>query len=395
MKDYSKEINDLKKIKSQAIDKLDFKEFENIESQINETSYNSSKIIPQNTNIKNNSFVDLTQWAIRSVLEKIEFTSLIDDFLDKGSISFLTSEANKGKTFLSFAICKHLLEFNKIRKIIYFDGDNSKITIKSRIKKSMQIGGYYFLDYPAFNYIQTSNALECGTDEIEVDFNFIVEKYLEPLMQSGGLVDVFIVFDSLFNFFNGDMNDNKKVAEFMKIIKKISHKGEATFLFIHHKGKSAESEFMGGVNFLNATDNLFKIQTSNNDGEILNIELNTKKARNFLPYNLKVDIDLNTLDLKIERAINENDTNFLAKAKEIIEQKGEILQGELLELLEKSKTDTHAIKKLESGKGLYFNIIEKSRATGGKALKYYVPLKENKTIINGIEINAEQTLFSE
>ncbi|EAJ3310157.1 Replicative helicase, partial [Campylobacter jejuni] len=356
----------------------------NIESQINETSYNSSKIIPQNTNIKNNSFVDLTQWAIRSVdLEKIEFTSLIDDFLDKGSISFLTSEANKGKTFLSFAICKHLLEFNKIRKIIYFDGDNSKITIKSRIKKSMQIGGYYFLDYPAFNYIQTSNALECGTDEIEVDFNFIVEKYLEPLMQSGGLVDVFIVFDSLFNFFNGDMNDNKKVAEFMKIIKKISHKGEATFLFIHHKGKSAESEFMGGVNFLNATDNLFKIQTSNNDGEILNIELNTKKARNFLPY------------LKIERAINENDTNFLAKAKEIIEQKGEILQGELLELLEKSKTDTHAIKKLESGKGLYFNIIEKSRATGGKALKYYVPLKENKTIINGIEINAEQTLFSE
>ncbi|HED6096095.1 TPA: Replicative helicase, partial [Campylobacter jejuni] len=63
MKDYSKEINDLKKIKSQAIDKLDFKEFENIESQINETSYNSSKIIPQNTNIKNNSFVDLTQWA--------------------------------------------------------------------------------------------------------------------------------------------------------------------------------------------------------------------------------------------------------------------------------------------------------------------------------------------
>ncbi|EAH4977992.1 Replicative helicase, partial [Campylobacter jejuni] len=56
---------------------------------------------------------------------------------------------------------------------------------------------------------------------------------------------------------------------------------------------------------------------------------------------------------------------------------------------------THAIKKLESGKGLYFNIIEKSRATGGKALKYYVPLKENKTIINGIEINVEQTLFSE
>ncbi|ECL2533376.1 Replicative helicase, partial [Campylobacter jejuni] len=169
----------------------------------------------------------------------------------------------------------------------------------------------------------------------------------------------------------------------------------ATFLFIHHKGKSAENEFMGGVNFLNATDNLFKIQTSNNDGEILNIELNTKKARNFLPYNLKVDIDLNTLDLKIERAINENDTNFLTKAKEIIEQKGEILQGELLELLEKSKTDTHAIKKLESGKGLYFNIIEKSRATGGKALKYYVPLKENKTIINDIEINVEQTLFSE
>ncbi|ENY9534951.1 hypothetical protein ACM1X7_000373 [Campylobacter jejuni] len=89
MKDYSKEINDLKKIKSQAMDKLDFNEFKNIESQINETGYNPSKIISQNANIKNNSFIDLTRWAIRSVhLEKIEFTSLIDDFLDKGSISF-------------------------------------------------------------------------------------------------------------------------------------------------------------------------------------------------------------------------------------------------------------------------------------------------------------------
>ncbi|HIC9261653.1 TPA: AAA family ATPase, partial [Campylobacter jejuni] len=61
----------LKKIKSQAKDKLDFEEFKNIKSQINETNYNSSKIISQNANIKNNSFVDLTQWAIRSVhLEK-------------------------------------------------------------------------------------------------------------------------------------------------------------------------------------------------------------------------------------------------------------------------------------------------------------------------------------
>ncbi|BEK32736.1 hypothetical protein AT935_00960 [Campylobacter jejuni] len=71
MKDYSKEINDLKKIKSQAKDKLDFEEFKNIESRMNETGYNPSKIISQNANIKNNSFVDLTQWAIRSVhLEK-------------------------------------------------------------------------------------------------------------------------------------------------------------------------------------------------------------------------------------------------------------------------------------------------------------------------------------
>lgn len=100
MKDYSKEINDLKEIKSQVKDKLDFKEFKNIKSQTDEISYNPSNIISQNANIKNNSFIDLTRWAIRGVdLEKIEFTSLIDDFLDKGSISFLTSEANKGKTF--------------------------------------------------------------------------------------------------------------------------------------------------------------------------------------------------------------------------------------------------------------------------------------------------------
>ncbi|WP_258108872.1 hypothetical protein [Campylobacter lari] len=71
------------------------------------------------------------------------------------------------------------------------------------------------------------------------------------------------------------------------------------------------------------------------------------------------------------------------------------MQGDLLELLGKAKTDTYAIKKLENGKMLYYEILEKSRSTGGKALKYYMPLKENKTIINGIEINATQTLFTE
>ncbi|MFY4726491.1 AAA family ATPase [Campylobacter jejuni] len=402
MKDYSKEINDLKKIKSQVIDKLDFKEFENIKSQINETSCNPSEIIPQNANKKRklgkNEYIDLRQFALRSKdLENIKFEFLIENFLDKGSVSFITSEAGKGKTFLVISLCKYLLENEKIKEVIYFDGDNGKQILGNRLKKDIKIKDAYILDYPLFRVIDTDTSLEIEnniiSDEKDVNFNFIVNNFLNN--EINNIQGAFIVFDSLFNYFNGDMNDNKKVAEFMKIIKKISRKFEVTILFIHHKGKSAESEYMGGVNFLNATDNLFMVQTSNNDGLVLEMELKTKKARNFLPCNLKVDIDLNTLDLKIEKLVNENDINILLKAKEIIEQKGEILQWELLELLGKPKTNTYAIKKLESGKGLYFNIIEKSRATGGKALKYYVPLKENKTIINGMEINAEQTLFSE
>ncbi|MCV3446725.1 AAA family ATPase [Campylobacter lari] len=379
------------RFKSQSQDaKLNFDAFKDIKK----ITSSPNSILPQN--IKNADFIDLTIWAIRNKdLTNVDFISLIDNFLDKGSISFLISEANKGKTFLSLAICKYLLEFDKVKKIVYFDGDNSKITIKSRIKETMQIKGCCFLDYADFNYIQTSNSLEYGDDEIDVDFDFIVKRYLEPLAQKGSLSDCFVVFDSLFNFFKGDMNDNKKVAEFMKIIKKISHKSGGTFLFIHHKGKSVENDFIGGVNFANATDNLFIIQTSNNDGLRLDMELKTKKARNFLPHPLKIDIDLKTLDLKVEKLVNEADTNFLLKAQKIIEQRGEILQGDLLELLGKAKTDTYAIKKLENGKMLYYEILEKSRSTGGKALKYYMPLKENKTIINGIEINATQTLFTE
>ncbi|MBZ7939504.1 AAA family ATPase [Campylobacter sp. W0014] len=399
MIDIDKKIKDIKNTKENQANEnnqeLDFKKFYEVE-KLDNAFHNPRKIIQKNQSKGKYSFIDLTSFALRGKdLENINFNILLDDFLDEGSISFITSEANKGKTFLSFAICKKLLETNKIRKIIYFDSDNSKMTIKSRIKQTMKIEDFYFLDYPDFNYIQTSNALEIDNQELEIDFNLITNNYLELLVKEQKLDKTFIVFDSLFNFFNGDMNDNKKVAEFMKTIKRISHKGGVTFLFIHHKGKSAESEFMGGVNFLNATDNLFKIHTSNNDGDNLNLTIITKKARNFLPYNLNVSIDLKTLDLQIERAMKENDTDLLLKAKEIIERKGEVLQSDLLELLGKSKTDNRTLKKLENGKGIHYNIIEKQRETGGKPFKYYMSLKESKTIINGVEVEAEQTLFSE
>ncbi|WP_250322440.1 hypothetical protein [Campylobacter lari] len=118
------------RFKSQSQDaKLNFDAFKDIKK----ITSSPNSILPQN--IKNADFIDLTIWAIRNKdLTNVDFISLIDNFLDKGSISFLISEANKGKTFLSLAICKYLLEFDKVKKIVYFDGDNSKITIKSRIK---------------------------------------------------------------------------------------------------------------------------------------------------------------------------------------------------------------------------------------------------------------------
>ena len=63
-------------------------------------------------------------------IEKTEF--LIKDFLVKEAITMVYGAASQGKTWFMYALTKHLLENNSIKKAFYIDMDNGKRQLKDR-----------------------------------------------------------------------------------------------------------------------------------------------------------------------------------------------------------------------------------------------------------------------
>ena len=62
--------------------------------------------------------------------KKIEY--LYDNFIIKNDITMIVSRPGIGKSLLSIALCNMFLSDEKIKRVIYLDGDNSQTTIKSR-----------------------------------------------------------------------------------------------------------------------------------------------------------------------------------------------------------------------------------------------------------------------
>ena len=62
--------------------------------------------------------------------KKIEY--LYDNFIIKNDITMIVSRPGIGKSLISVALCNMFLSDLKISRVIYLDGDNSTMTIKSR-----------------------------------------------------------------------------------------------------------------------------------------------------------------------------------------------------------------------------------------------------------------------
>jgi len=163
--------------------------------------------------------------------KKIEY--LYDNFIIKNDITMIVSRPGIGKSLLSIALCNMFLSDKKIKRVIYFDGDNSQTTIKLR-------------------------NIDLIKDKFENRLNYLIELSNSDLykiineLKKRDLSEFLIIFDSIKNFIIGDRNSHKDVTELMSILK-ILRKNGGSILFMHHQNKlnkEFNSAFAGSSAFM-------------------------------------------------------------------------------------------------------------------------------------------------
>jgi replicative DNA helicase len=153
-------------------------------------------------------------------IEDTKFEYLYPNFVTKNEITMFAAPPGSGKSLLSVALANMFLLENKIKNVIYFDGDNGSATIKERkIHKLKQRWG------KKLRYFHESSASKSQMLQIVKQ------------LQKTNLDDVFIVFDSIKNFMiGGDRDKNKDVSKIMEVLQSLRARG-ATVLFLHHTNK--------------------------------------------------------------------------------------------------------------------------------------------------------------
>lgn len=173
--------------------------------------------------------------------KKIEY--LYDNFIIKNDITMIVSRPGIGKSLVSIALCNMFLEEEKIKRVMYLDGDNSELTIKSRnihiLKEKFGTKLNYFVELSSSNLFQIISELK-----------------------KKDLTDFLIVFDSIKNFIIGDRNNHKDVSDFMNILK-ILRRNNSSILFLHHQNKlnkEFNSAFAGSSAFLEDISLAFELR---------------------------------------------------------------------------------------------------------------------------------------
>ena len=219
--------------------------------------------------------------------KKIEY--LYDNFIMKNDITMIVSRPGIGKSLISVALCNMFLVDLKIARVIYLDGDNSAMTIKTRkIHKLKEKHG------SIFNYI-----FELTTSDL---YKIIGE------LKNKNLIDFLIVFDSVKNFIIGDRNSHKDVTELMNILKELRNNG-ASIVFLHHQNKLSKdfnSAFAGSSAFMEDISLAYELKKNENKQTYIFIPLKDRNnISNSVAFVYNQDNTITQVDL--DYALETND----------------------------------------------------------------------------------------
>ncbi|MCT7647828.1 DnaB-like helicase N-terminal domain-containing protein [Aliarcobacter butzleri] len=220
--------------------------------------------------------------------KKIEY--LYEQFIVKNDIIMFVARPGVGKSLMALALCNMLLESGKIERVFYLDGDNSRITIKSRNIELLKNKFGNKLNY----FIELSDS----------DMYRIIKE-----LKKKDLTDFLIVFDSIKNFIIGDRNSHKDVTELMNILKELRNNG-ASIVFLHHQNKlnkDFNSAFSGSSAFMEDVAIAYELQKNEDKQTYIFVPLKDRNnILNYISFTYNQDNTLTKIDLDYALETNED-----------------------------------------------------------------------------------------
>ncbi|MFV0481287.1 MAG: AAA family ATPase [Campylobacteraceae bacterium] len=285
------------------------------------------------------NFLDEQKLKTKHFSQKVEF--YIPECLPKGLIVLIYADGGQGKSYLSLALTKELLDIN-IKKLIYLDFDNPLTVLKDRgVDKIIE-------SYANLNYIQRSS-LDMQPFELLLK--------LEEEAKANTYKDCVFVVDAIRNFV--DITNDAKTLRAMEAFMNIRDAG-ATIILLHHSNKDGKN-YQGSNNIRNSVDCMYQLKKhQSNDGEI-NITLEAKKERaGIKDVGFCLDIDtlkLTPLDMTVAN-MNEYEENFVTKAKQTLKGK-KLNKTQLLGELGYKKDDKTARDTLDKFTDVFWVAVKK------------------------------------
>ena len=269
--------------------------------------------------------------------KKVEY--LYDDFIIKNDITMIVSRPGIGKSLVSIALCNMFLNKEKIKKVIYFDKDNSLVTINTRnihVLKEKYGNRLYYI-----------------AEKTDFDINIIISE-----LKKTDLTDILIVFDSVKNFIIGDRNSHRDVTQFMNVLK-VLRGNSASIIFLHHQNKldkEFNSAFAGSSAFLEDISLAFELRKNEDKQTYIFIPIKDRNnVSNYIAFTYNqdntltgVDIDY-ALETQEELEIRELIINF------IINEKDKPIYSDILKYLTNAGFNKDKVNKIiQSGKNKYW-----------------------------------------
>lgn len=269
--------------------------------------------------------IDIITKNIKKVKENEAKSSFLDKFgcLPRGSLTMIYAGAYTGKSSLMIAMGREIVSSKNEFSYYHFDGDNTRETAVDR--------GIHIIEkeFPNFNY-------KVITDKKKHERFEILKQIAE--CDADELSNTLIVIDSIKDFFCGDMIKDKDVNSFMETLKIITAKG-GTIVALHHQtkqiGEVNNKAWKGSTTFNDSADNTYFMSSIKKNGQmVVSLEVIKKRAnitnQTFIIYEKthqikKLDKDETTIEF-----LSDKERYTIEIAKEIIEERVKITQGELV-----------------------------------------------------------------
>lgn len=210
--------------------------------------------------------------------------SVIDDFIDEGTVNMLFGESGDGKSYVMMwaSVCiasgaPFLDKGVKEGPVLYIDEESNESLFKTRMRKVLTGIGNNNQTIPFF--FTSLNGLDFS--------NKSDRQELEKYITDGGFV--LVIVDALMDIMPGkDENAVKDVLPAFQFARHLANKTNCSFIFLHHTNRNGG--YRGSSAIKGALDNMISI----------------KKEGNFITFNLEKHRDSSEKELTGEMVFQDD-----------------------------------------------------------------------------------------